>query len=115
MQLGDFVYSRDQLMTIAGESANGNGLISLAQQLIFTKLNLICHNSEPSCIQQTINDSDTLIDHLIIPPFGNGFLPPQAVSNLVTILHQYNLGLLCAPACDTQPGCHPTPTPTATP
>jgi len=115
MQLGDFVYSKEQLVTIEEEATNGNGLILLAQMLIYTKLNLLCHDSDPSCIQQTVNDSDALIDHLVIPPFGNGFLPIGAVNNLVTILRQYNLSLMCAPDCNPQPGCRSTATPTPTP
>jgi hypothetical protein len=35
-----------------------------------------------------------------ITPIGDGFLPPQSVSNLVQILHSYNKGLLCAPLCE---------------
>lgn len=115
MQLGDFVYSRDQLVAIEQEAFNGNGLILLAQRVIETKLNLLCHNTDPSCIQQTVNDSDALIDHMVIPPIGNGFLPIPAVTNLATILRQYNLGLMCAPDCPNQPPCLPTPTPTPTP
>ena len=88
------------------EPINNNGLVDLAQQLIAAKLNIACNHSDDSCIAQTIVDSDAIIGDLIVPPIGNGFLPENTVSNLVTLLTSYNKGNMCVPYCE------PTPTPT---
>jgi hypothetical protein len=101
IQLGSHTYTKEEALEILNEPVNGNGLVALAHQLIATKLNLICQNADTSCIQQTVNDADQIIDGLIIPPIGNGFLQPSAVSNLVMMLTQYNEGLMCAPHCAT--------------
>jgi hypothetical protein len=114
IQLGNLVYTADQANTILHEDNHHNGLIMLAKVLITTKLNIECNHSETSCIQQTVNDSDTLIGNLVIPPFGNGYLPLNAVGNLVTVFNHYNMGRWCAPGC-VDPPCNPAPTATPTP
>jgi hypothetical protein len=109
------VYTKDQALAILNEPIEHNGLVWLAQKLIHAKLNLACNNSEPSCIQQTVNDSDAMIGSLVVPPIGNGFLSEQSVSNLVFILRAYDNGEMCAPSCVQPPCPRPTPTPTVTP
>jgi hypothetical protein len=94
-------------MQIMNQPINNNGLVDLAQELIATKLNIVCNHSDDSCIAQTIVDSDTIIGDLIVPPIGNGFLPENTVSNLVTLLTAYSKADMCAPYC----GATPTLTP----
>jgi hypothetical protein len=114
LPLGNNGYTVDQVDTILHEAiTHQNGLIKLAQSLIITKINLQCHNTDASCIQQTVNDADFLIGDVVIPPYGDGFLRMDQVDNIVMILNQYNYGHMCAPPC-FDPPC-PTPTPTATP
>jgi hypothetical protein len=88
----------------------GNGLLILAHQLIAAKLN-IAAGADPSCIQDAIAEADALIGDLVIPPVGDGYLPPRDVGALAGILGQFNEGNMCAPACE---GC-PRPTETPTP
>ncbi len=96
-----------------GCQGHPNGLLQLAKQLIAAKLNIICLNADDDCITQTVADSDIVIGNNVIPPIGNGCMRPEDVSNLVTILTQYNIGHMCARPC-VDPPC-PSPTPTATP
>jgi cell division septation protein DedD len=115
LRLGKTSYNVEQVYTILHENNYRNGLTLLAKPLIIAKLNTMCNHAPGDCILQTIADSDVVIDGLVIPPFGNGFLSPNAVSNLVAILNQYSYGRMCAPPC-FDPACPtPTPTPTATP
>jgi len=113
MQLGNVTYTTAEISAILAEPVGNNGLLVLAKQLISTKINLQCHNTDPSCIQQTVADSDFMIGDLVIPPIGNGFLTSGQVNNLATILLNYNQGRMCAHAC-ADPPC-PTPTPTPSP
>ncbi len=93
MTLGTVSYTKTQLLAIFGTPAAGNGLISLAHQLIATKLN-ICNGSNPTNIQSTINAADALIGGLVIPPVGGGFLAPGTTSGLTNTLDDYNNGLI---------------------
>ena len=98
MQLGNVSYNQQQLLSILRQPVRGNGLVLLAGELISAKLN-IAKGSNGSCIQQTIAAADVLIGNLVVPPIGNGNVPPRNVSALVQTLGDYNGGLLCAPAC----------------
>jgi hypothetical protein len=68
-------------------------LIFLAHQLITAKLNL-CNGSDPTPIIATIAATDALIDGLVVPPVGSGFLDPAVASGPTETLDQYNNGLL---------------------
>ena len=110
LQLGNVTYSQQQLLDILHQPVRGNGLVLLAHQLIAAELN-IANGSDPSCIQQTIDDANALIGDLVVPPVGDGYLAPRDVSGLADTLGQYNEGMLCAPSCEGSP--EPTATPTA--
>jgi len=99
LQLGNVNYDQQQLLDILHQPVRGNGLVSLAHQLIAAKLN-IAAGADPSCIQETIAEADALIGDLVVPPVGDGFLAPSDVSALVETLTDYNEGRLCAPSCD---------------
>jgi len=110
LQLGFVTYNQQQLLSIMQLRTRGNGLLSLAQQLIAAKLN-VADGNDAHCIALTIAAADRLIGDLVVPPVGKGYLDPRDVSALVGALEDYNLGRSCAPAC---PG--PTlPTGTHTP
>lgn len=91
LQLGSNTYSAAQLLSILNTPAQGNGLLSLAHQLIAAKLN-VASGADPSALGTAIADADALIGSLQIPPTGSGFLAPSLTSGLTTTLDQYNNG-----------------------
>jgi hypothetical protein len=86
LYLGDVYYTADQLMDIFEQPVQGNGLVSLAHQLIAAKLNAAC-GSVPSPATPL---ADALIGNLVVPPIGNGVLHPSQTSALVSQLDDYN-------------------------
>lgn len=93
MMLGSVMYTKAQLLALYATPAVGNGLISLAHQLITVKLN-VCNGSSPLPIAAHIAAADALIGALAIPPVGAGHLDPSATSDLTEILDVYNNGLI---------------------
>jgi len=93
MLLGTVAYTQAQLLSIFNQAAVGNGLISLAHQLITAKLN-ICNGSNPANIAATIAAADALIGGLVVPPVGGGFLAPASTSALTQTLDDWNNGLI---------------------
>jgi len=93
MLLGTVAYTQAQLLSIFNQAAVGNGLISLAHQLITAKLN-ICNGSNPANIAATIAAADALIGGLVVPPVGGGFLAPATTSALTQTLDDWNNGLI---------------------
>jgi hypothetical protein len=111
--LGNNAYDKEQLLSILHEPVRGNGLVLLAHQLIAAKLNIV-NGADASCIEETLADADALIGDLLVPPVGDGYLPPRDVSALADVLDDYNDGALCAPACNHQsaaPRARPVPHP----
>jgi hypothetical protein len=86
LYLGNVYYTMDQLLDIFGQPVQGNGLISLAHQLIAAKLNAAC-GSVPSPATPL---ADALIGDLVVPPIGNGYIHPSQTSALVSQLDAYN-------------------------
>ena len=93
MTLGTVAYTKAQLLSIYFAPVAGNGLISLAHQLITTKLN-ICNGSNPTNIAATVAAADALIGGLVVPPVGGGFLAPGSTSGLTNTLDDYNNGFI---------------------
>lgn len=91
LMLGTVSYTEAELCSIFNKPAAGNGLISLAHQLIAAKLNL-ANGAADTDVAQCIADADALIGGLVIPPVGSGSLAPAATSALVTCLTNYNEG-----------------------
>jgi hypothetical protein len=92
LTLGNVSYTDLQLLSIFNTPAQGNGLLTLAHQLIAAKLN-IANGADSTDIAQAISDADALIGSLVVPPVGGGFLAPGATSTLVHALTDYNEGL----------------------
>jgi hypothetical protein len=86
LYLGNVVYTADQLLDIFDQAVEGNGLVSLAHQLIAAKLNAAC-GSEPS---PATLPADALIGDLVVPPIGNGYIHPSQTAALVSQLDAYN-------------------------
>jgi len=93
LTLGTVVYTDLELQAIFDTPAQGNGLISLAHQLIAAKLN-IANGADGSAVAASIAAADALIGSLVIPPVGAGSLPSSTTSSLTTTLTGYNEGLV---------------------
>jgi hypothetical protein len=102
LTLGTVVYTKAQLLDILDQEVNGNGLISLAHQLIPALLN-IAMGADPSAAQQAINDANALIGGLVVPPIGAGFLDPADTDVLTQTLDDYNNGVTGPGHCGTVP------------
>jgi hypothetical protein len=93
LTLGTVTYTEAQLVTILSEPVRGNGLVSLAKQLIAAKLNQANGACVPTGVAAAIAQADALIGGLVIPPVGAGSVSPSTTSALTTILDNYNNGL----------------------
>ena len=90
LRLGNIIYSKNQLLAILNKPASGNGLISLAHQLIAAKLNVIAGAIPPISIVSKITTADGLIGNRIAPPIGTGYLSPWSTSALTDDLEDFN-------------------------
>lgn len=88
LTLGTQSYSAAQLQTILNTAVKGNGLISLAHQLIAAKLNIENGASDAS-IAATITAADAAIGSLTV---GVDTLSPASVASLVDALTAFNEG-----------------------
>jgi hypothetical protein len=99
LTLGNVSYTDLELQAIFDTPAGGNGLISLAHQLIAAKLN-VASGADATSIQATIDAADTLIGDRVVPPVGSGSLAPSATSSLTTTLDSFNTGLTGPGHCE---------------
>ncbi|HET7746525.1 MAG TPA: hypothetical protein VFM29_04435 [Vicinamibacteria bacterium] len=99
LTLGTVSYTDLEILSILNRPAAGNGLVSLAHQLIAAKLN-VASGADDSAIVGAIAAADTLIGGLVVPPVGSGFLPPSATSALNSTLTQFNEGLIGPGHCN---------------
>jgi hypothetical protein len=99
LTLGTATYQAAELMAILDDPARGNGLVILVHQLIATKLN-IANGADPSAVQQAITDADNMIDTLMVPPIGDGYLPPAQTGDLTETLTEYNEGTIGPGHCN---------------
>jgi hypothetical protein len=100
VMLGSVSYSKAQALQILGQSVGGNGLISLAQQLIAAKIS-IAQGADPSSLGTAIASADALIGSLVVPPIGNGFLDPATTTALTSQLEGFNSGRTGPGHCGT--------------
>lgn len=91
LTLGSVSYSDAELQSIFDEAVKGNGLISLAHQLIAAKLN-VANGADDTAIAGTIADADALIAGLTVPPVGSDSLKPNVTSSLTDALTAFNEG-----------------------
>ena len=90
VKLGNVIYSKAQLLQIFATPAAGNGLISLAHQLIAAKLNIASGALAPPVTLAAIAAADAMIGNLVIPPIGSGFLSPATTSHLTDDIEDFN-------------------------
>ena len=101
LTLGTVFYTNTQLNQILQNNAvGGNGLISLAHQLITAELNIFYGAMPPAQVSTAIVEANQLIGSRVIPPLGTGFLSPSTTSALETILDNFNNGLSGPPHCN---------------
>jgi hypothetical protein len=102
MKLGNETYTADELLQIFNtQPKKGNGLVSLAHQLIAAKLNIANGAGYNDAVTKAIADADALIGDTIIPPrIGSGFISSAATSKLNDILTRYNEGKMGTSHCD---------------
>jgi hypothetical protein len=94
LMLGTNTYTEEDLCSILNTApAGGNGLVSLAHQLIAAKLNIANGASHDAAIDSAIASADAMIGSKVIPPVGGDFLPSSTTSALTTTLDNYNSGL----------------------
>ena len=108
LTLGTVTYTAAQLMLIFNQPAAGNGMISLAHQLIATKLNIAQGATAPAGVLAAIASADALIGGLVVPPIGAGSLSPASTSALTTTLDNFNQGITGPGHCGTVPTKTPT-------
>ena len=115
LQLGTASYSQSQLLDILRQSVGGNGLISLAHQLIAAKLNQ-AKGATPAP-SSAIAQADALIGGRVVPPVGSGTLATSATSALVSTLDDYNNGDQAGgpPHCGDEQEESPEPSPLPSP
>jgi hypothetical protein len=90
LKLGNIIYTKTQLLAIFNRSASGNGLVSLAHQLIAAKLNILSGAVPPSNVSGAITTADAMIGNKIVPPVGNGILTAATTSHLTDDLEEFN-------------------------
>jgi hypothetical protein len=91
LTLGSVFYTNSQLNDIMQNTAvGGNGLISLAHQLITAELNIYYGSIPSQAVLNAINHANSLIGNLVIPPGGSGHLAPSATSNDESVLDTFN-------------------------
>jgi hypothetical protein len=101
LTLGTVTYTQSQLLSILNQPVKGNGLVSLAHQLIAVKLN-VASGASSSAISSAISAADALIGGLVVPPVGGGSLAPGSVSSLVSQLDAFNNGFTGPGHCGNQ-------------
>lgn len=90
IKLGNIVYTKTQALQIMNKSAQGNGLVSLAHQLIAAKLNILSGAIAQAAITNAIAAADAMIANRIVPPIGSGYISPAVTSNLNDVLESFN-------------------------
>lgn len=111
---GPHCYSPDELCEILQQNPSGppaNGLVQLAHQLIAAKFNQMSGAAVPPAVAVAIAQADTLIDSLVIPPVGSGFLLPAVTDPIKDILEAYNLGTNFPNTPGYPPHCGDEPAP----
>jgi hypothetical protein len=98
LTIGGIAYTKAELIAIMKAPTAGNGIMSLVQQLIAAKLNVLSGADDSSIFQAIIN-ADNMIDAAggkIVPPYTkptSPFLAPAVTSALNTALTNFNAGV----------------------
>ncbi|HEY5952518.1 MAG TPA: myxococcus cysteine-rich repeat containing protein [Kofleriaceae bacterium] len=96
--LGSVTYTQAQALDIFAQPVAGNGLVSLAHQLIAAKLNVASGAS--NTVVNEIAQADSAIGALVVPPVGAGYLSTASTAGLAQALDDYNTGKTGPGHCD---------------
>jgi cysteine-rich repeat protein len=96
--LGSVTYSKAEALDIFAQPVSGNGLVSLAHQLLATKLNVA--SGATNTVVNEITAADAAIGALVVPPVGTGYLASAATAGLAQALDDYNTGATGPGHCD---------------
>jgi cysteine-rich repeat protein len=99
VQLGTVVYTKAQALDVLAMPVNGNGLVSLAHQLIAAKLN-IAQGAVAGTVSAAVAQGDALMKGLVSPPFDTASLPSSAVKSVVDTLNAFNVGDIGPGRCE---------------
>jgi|KBSMisStandDraft_5_1062788.scaffolds.fasta_scaffold39192_3 hypothetical protein len=86
--LGTVAYTDLQLLAILNQPPLGNGLVSLARQLIAVRLSIL-NGADGSSIAGAIAAADLLIGGLVVPPVGTDFLDPNITGALTATFDEW--------------------------
>jgi cysteine-rich repeat protein len=98
LKLGSVTYTKAQALTVFGQPVNGNGLVSLAHQLMASKLNVAAGATD--AVGGAIAQADAKIGALTVPTIGKGWIATTDTASLVQTLDQYNIGNVGPGHCD---------------
>jgi hypothetical protein len=96
--LGAISYPVEQLVAILNTPASDNGLIALAHQVIAAKLS-IATGADGSAVTATIAAADGVMDGLVVPPVGSGYLDQDITAADTATLASFNQGAIGPGAC----------------
>jgi hypothetical protein len=99
LTLGTVFYTQAELLQILNTPVSGNGLVSLAHQLIVAKLN-IANGANSGTVAATIAAADAQIGALVVPSVGAGYLSPASTSSKTQILDDFNNGIIGPGHCE---------------
>jgi cysteine-rich repeat protein len=106
LQLGTIIYTKTQAIDILAMPVNGNGLVSLAHQMIAAKLNFAAGAVKDAALA-AVTQGDALIGGLVVPPYDTATLPSTTVKSVVDKLNAYNAGDIGPGRCEGE-GTPPT-------
>ena len=109
--IGTVSYTQAELLAILNTPAQGNGLISLAHQVIAMMLNIANGATVPVLQQTTLNLAlNPMIGSLVIPPIlgSTAFLAPSSTAAYTQTLDEYNNGFTGPGHCQALPVEHST-------
>ena len=102
IMIGCMNYTQTQAIAIMRHNASQDKTYSMFQQLVATKLNIMCKGSDPSCIAAQLQAAD---NWMCMHQPGSGVTANSAAWQMIKstyiALEKYNTGKSCAPSCDT--------------
>ena len=98
LELGSVTYSQAEALAVFDQPVSGNGLVSLAHQLLAAKLNVA--SGSTNTVAAEIAQADALIGSLVVPPVGGDALATTATAALAQALDDYNTGATGPGHCD---------------
>jgi hypothetical protein len=103
LTIGSVSYHFEEIEGILAQPVAGNGLVSLAHQLIAAELNIRGGSVAPNSVGMAITEANMIIGSMNVPGSGNkpdGYLSPGKTSGLETTLDSFNEGVLGSGSCD---------------